>query len=205
MDISLHPTLQKERIQSLDVLRGVAILGILIINIQSLAMPVSAYLNPTSFGNLEGINYWVWILSHLFADQKFMTIFSILYGAGIILITQKAEQRDGTSTALHYKRTFWLLLIGILHAYLIWFGDILVAYAICALIVYLFRKWKPHTLCVVGFLTLSVHSIIYLFFGFSLSFMPDEVIQELSTSIWSPGQDQINRDNSYYWNTHRTN
>jgi uncharacterized protein len=91
MDISLHPTLQKERIQSLDVLRGVAILGILIMNIQSFAMPVSAYLNPTSFGNLEGINYWVWILSHLFADQKFVTIFSILYGAGIILITQKAE------------------------------------------------------------------------------------------------------------------
>lgn len=91
MDISLHPTLQKERIQSLDVLRGVAILGILIMNIQSFAMPGSAYLNPTSFGNLEGINYWVWILSHLFADQKFVTIFSILYGAGIILITQKAE------------------------------------------------------------------------------------------------------------------
>lgn len=191
MATSLHPTLQKERIQSLDVLRGVAILGILIMNIQSFAMPGSAYLNPTSFGDLEGINYWVWMLSHLFADQKFMSIFSILYGAGIILITQKTEQRDGTSTALHYKRTFWLLFIGMLHAYLIWYGDILVAYAICALFVYLFRKWKPRKLCIVGFLTLSVHSIIYLFFGFSLPFMPVEVLQELSTSIWSPGQEQI--------------
>ena len=115
MSTSLHPTLGKERIQSLDILRGIAILGILIMNIQSFAMPSSAYLNPASFGDLEGINYWVWVISHVFADQKFMTIFSILFGAGIVLVTQKAEQREGKSAKLHYKRTFWLLVIGLLH------------------------------------------------------------------------------------------
>ncbi|NBV31785.1 MAG: hypothetical protein EBR93_04550, partial [Bacteroidetes bacterium] len=66
----INPTKQTERIHSLDLLRGIALLGILIMNIQSFAMPPAAYLNPTAYGDLEGINRWVWTLSHIFADQK---------------------------------------------------------------------------------------------------------------------------------------
>ncbi|GAB5410061.1 MAG: hypothetical protein BalsKO_24260 [Balneolaceae bacterium] len=91
----LSPVQAKERIQSLDILRGIAILGILIMNIQSFAMPRAAYLNPVAFGDLEGLNRWVWIISHIFADQKFMTIFSILFGAGVILVTDKAIAKTG--------------------------------------------------------------------------------------------------------------
>lgn len=80
------PVAPAERIISLDVLRGFAVLGILIMNIQSYAMPGAAYFNPMAYGDLTGLNKWVWILSHIFADQKFMTLFSILFGAGIILI-----------------------------------------------------------------------------------------------------------------------
>ena len=87
MKSALSPTQSNERIQSLDILRGFAILGILIMNIQSFSMPASAYSNPLAFGDLNGINKCVWIVSHVLADMKFMNIFSILFGAGIILVT----------------------------------------------------------------------------------------------------------------------
>ncbi len=191
---TLQPILGKDRIQSLDILRGIAILGILIMNIQSFAMPGAAYLNPTAYGDLEGMNYWVWVLSHIFADQKFMTIFSILFGAGVVLVTQKAEERQGKSAGLHYKRTFWLLIIGLIHAHLIWYGDILVAYALCALFVFLFRKLSARKLLIIGLLVVSVHSLIYLFFGFSLPFIPAEVISELRNDIWNPNPDAIQQE-----------
>ena len=89
----LTPVAAAERIDSLDVLRGFAVLGILVMNIQSFSMPGAAYMNPTAYGDLTGANLWVWILSHLFADQKFMTIFSALFGAGIVLMWQRAEAR----------------------------------------------------------------------------------------------------------------
>ena len=73
----LSPTQSKERIISLDILRGIALLGILIINIQSFAMPGSAYLNPSSYGDLTGINYWVWVISFVLGDAKMMAIFSV--------------------------------------------------------------------------------------------------------------------------------
>jgi uncharacterized protein len=191
MSISLQPTLGKERIQSLDILRGIAILGILIMNIQSFAMPGSAYLNPASFGDLTGINYWVWTLSHVFADQKFMTIFSILFGAGIVLVTDKAEQREGKSAGLHYKRTFLLLVIGLIHAHLIWYGDILVAYALCGFIAFLFRKASPKKLLILGLIVLSVHTIIYLLIGASMQFIPAEDLEEMRQGFWNPGMQAI--------------
>ena len=140
MESLVQPVARKERIQSLDILRGIAILGILLMNIQSFTMPGAAYLNPFAFGDLEGLNYWVYVLGNIFADQKFITIFSILFGAGIVLVTEKAEKKTGTSTGLHYKRNFWLLIIGLLHAHLIWYGDILVAYSIGGFVVYFLPK-----------------------------------------------------------------
>lgn len=85
------PTAPSERIVSLDVLRGIAILGILIMNIQSFSMIGSAYTNPMAYGDLTGLNKLVWILSHILADQKFLTIFSILFGAGIVMMSGRAK------------------------------------------------------------------------------------------------------------------
>ncbi len=87
----LQPVLQKDRILSIDVIRGIAVLGILIMNIQSMSMPGAAYINPEAYGDLTGLNKWVWILSHILADSKFITIFSILFGASVILLTDKSE------------------------------------------------------------------------------------------------------------------
>lgn len=137
------PVAASERIQSIDVLRGFALLGILVMNIQAFAMPMAAYVNPTAYGDLEGINLWVWRLSHLFADMKFMSIFSMLFGAGIILMTSRNEAKGRPSGLIHYKRMFLLLLFGMLHAYAFWWGDILFLYAICGFWLYLLRRWWP--------------------------------------------------------------
>ncbi|TME79782.1 MAG: hypothetical protein E6I43_14035 [Chloroflexi bacterium] len=89
------PVAETERIVPMDVLRGFALLGILVINIQSFAMVGAAYDNPTAYGDLNGANFLVWLFSHLLADQKFISIFAMLFGAGIVLMWQKAESSSG--------------------------------------------------------------------------------------------------------------
>ena len=74
--VSIKPS---TRITTIDVIRGVAVLGILLLNVQTFAMPFEAYSNPTAYGDLEGLNYWVWYFTSLLGDQKFMTIFSMLF------------------------------------------------------------------------------------------------------------------------------
>ena len=180
-----QPIQPKERIIALDFLRGFALLGILLMNIQSFAMPFAAYFNPTAFGDLTGINLGVWTFSHIFADSKFMTIFSILYGAGIILITQKAEEKGARPGRLHYSRTFWLLVIGLFHAYILWYGDILVLYATIAFVVFLFRKLSSRWLLIWGIVTLVIGSLITFGLGASYSFYPPEVQADFITA-WSP-------------------
>ena len=193
MKQTVQPVSGADRIQSLDILRGFAVLGILLMNIQSFSMPGAAYLNPMAYGDMNELNGWVWKFSHVFADQKFMTLFSILYGAGILLVTQNAEKKFGKSTGLHYRRTFWLLLIGLIHAHLIWYGDILVTYALCAMVMYLFRKVRPSRLLILGILLISVHSIIYLLFGFSISEWPEESLIETRES-WAPGIEALSAE-----------
>ncbi|MDC3136531.1 DUF418 domain-containing protein [Bacteroidota bacterium] len=189
----MKPVEKTNRIQSLDLLRGIAILGILIMNIQSFAMPSSAYNNPLAFGDLSGFNKITWILSHLFADQKFMSIFSILFGTGIVLITEKKELLTGSSVKLHYIRNLILLLIGLIHAHLIWYGDILVAYALCSFIVYPLRKLSPRKLLISGLLIVSVPSFLNGLFQFSLPFMPASELQDLRLD-WAPTNELIEQE-----------
>jgi len=167
------PVRETERIGSLDVLRGVAVLGILVMNIQSFAMPGAAYANPTAWGSLEGLNGWVWTLSHLFADLKFMATFSILFGAGMVLMADRQVARGGSAWGLHLKRMFWLLVFGLVHAHLIWYGDILVGYAVTGTLVFGLRNRRPRTLMVVALLLWVVGSGILASAGLSLPEWPE--------------------------------
>lgn len=191
------PVKPKERILALDVLRGIALLGILLMNIQSFAMPFAAYFNPTAYGDFTGVNRVVWTASHIFADQKFMTIFSILYGAGIILITQKMENRGQKSAGLHYRRTFWLLIIGLIHAYLLWHGDILVTYAVVALVVFFFRKLSPRWLISLGVIALAISTALNIGVAASLPFMPSEQVADFQSS-WQPDAETIAWETAVY-------
>ncbi len=165
------PVIEKRRIDSIDVLRGFAVLGILIMNIQSFALPMAAYMNPTVGGRFDGADYWVWLVGHLLADLKFMSIFSMLFGAGVILFTSRLEKRGLHSTALHYRRMGWLLLIGLLHAYLLWYGDILVPYALCGMALFWVRKLRPSTLLSLSIASLMVTAVLMALLGFSFGRM----------------------------------
>ncbi|MGH9817711.1 MAG: DUF418 domain-containing protein [Candidatus Acidiferrales bacterium] len=191
------PVTQTERIDSLDVLRGFALLGILVMNIVAFSMPFSAYVNPTSFGDMTGANYWVWFFSHLLFDQKFMTIFSMLFGAGIIIFTTRAAERGRSPAAMHYRRTFWLLLIGAVHAYLLWWGDILVLYAMCALIIYPARKLSPKLLLPIGLALLLTCSGIYFLAGSTMPQWPPEVVAEMSQG-WKPSPEKLDEEIAAY-------
>lgn len=188
---TLTPIDADERIESIDVLRGVAVLGILALNMRSFANPDCFYMNPTSYGDFTGINYWIWYLTQLLGDLKFWGIFSMLFGAGIVIMSERAEKRGKSAARMHYVRNSWLLLIGLIHAYLIWHGDILYTYAMCGFVVFLFRKRSPRTLIIVGLSLLMVACLIWLLLGVCLN-LPgaDEFRNDISTS-WNPPAETI--------------
>ena len=191
------PVSPLDRIHSIDALRGFAVLGILIINVQWMSMIEGAATNPTIFPPFEGANRWVWILSHLLAEQKFMTIFSMLFGAGVILMASRVEARGLSSKGLHYRRMMVLLLIGLVHAYLIWFGDVLVTYALCGMLVYPFRNRAPRTLIIAGVAVVAVSSILSLASGWSMQFWPRETMNGMIED-WQPGPERIAQDMAAY-------
>jgi len=154
---SLGPVRASERIRSVDVLRGLALLGILVINIEFFALPNAIYFNPKVAGGFSGLNFLSWKFGYLFFLQKMMAIFSMLFGAGLVLMGKRAESAGKKFKGIYYRRVLWLLLIGLVHAYLFWYGDILFTYAICGLILYPLRKRSAKLLIILGFL--------FLFFG----------------------------------------
>ncbi len=175
------PVTQSDRIVSIDVLRGVAVLGILAMNIYAYAMPFAAYTNPLRWGGDSGIDLGVWFFTHLVFDQKFMTIFSMLFGAGLILMTERAAAVGRKSIAwLYYRRLFWLMLIGMAHGMLLWFGDILYAYAVIGMITYWMRRFSVRTLLITGGLLMVVAlplSTLGSFFQESMVEMKDAALE----------------------------
>jgi uncharacterized protein len=155
------PTGQENRILSVDALRGFALLGILTVNIQSFAMASGDHWAPTAPGDVKIINLSIWIVTHVLADAKFMAIFSMLFGAGILLMTQRLEARGVSSGVIHYRRMGILVLFGLAHAYLLWSGDILVAYGICGSLAYLFRKLSAAKLLTTAFFLLACGTIVF--------------------------------------------
>jgi uncharacterized protein len=180
------PTVEKDRVITLDILRGVAVLGILVMNIQSFSMIAAAYFNPMAAGDQSAVGFWIWLLTHLLADLKFMALFSMLFGAGIVLMWERAERSGRSFLGIHYRRMFWLVLFGLLHAHLIWYGDILFAYGVCGCLLYGFRRLKPVPLLVLGLFALLIGSSIYLLSGLSMPYWPAEDLREFTEEMWIP-------------------
>ncbi len=178
------------RIDAIDILRGVAVLGILVMNIQSFAMPGAAYFNPTAYGDLEGANLCIWVVGRMLADQKYMTIFSMLFGASIVLMAERAEAR-GDAHRLHYRRMGWLLVIGLLHAHLLWSGDILFLFAVCGMLVYPLRRQPPGRLIGLGVAMLAIASAYSVWMGLTLPYWPEEVRSSLIREVWQPAPEVI--------------
>jgi len=157
-----EPVSQRERISALDALRGFALLGILAMNISSFALHQGFDFHPTSIGNIGKLNLILWAALFVFFEGKMRALFSILFGAGVILLTSRLEKRgEGARAAdIFARRNLWLLLIGMLHGYFLWFGDILYSYALTALLfLYPCRKVKPKYLITAGLAVFAVYDV----------------------------------------------
>ena len=157
-----EPVRQRERIAAIDALRGFALLGILVMNISSFALHEGFDFHPTSIGNIGRLNMILWAARFVLFEGKMRGIFSMLFGAGVILLTSRLEQRgEGSRSAdIFLRRNMWLVAIGLTHGYFLWFGDILYAYGLTALLfLYPCRKLQARTLIAAGLLIFAVNGI----------------------------------------------
>lgn len=116
-----------ERNVTLDFVRGVAILGILLLNISAFGLPKAAYLNPAWYGDITRADAWTWAALDLFAQAKFLTLFALLFGAGLQMLLPRGKRWIQSRLTL-------LVLLGFIHALFFWDGDILLAYGLVGLI-----------------------------------------------------------------------
>lgn len=169
---------RQDRFESLDVLRGVAVLGIFAVNILAMAQPPAVFgdasLGP-AFAKPGAVEWWS-IMSTFF-QFKFITIFSALFGAGIILMV--GEEKPSPKFGIHYRRMMWLLVLGAIHGFIIWYGDILLPYAISGMIVVLMRRWRPLTLLIFATVLLLLFPALMMLQDFALSQMTPEQLAEL--------------------------
>lgn len=135
-----------QRIVSLDILRGIAVMGILAMNAIAFSMPEQAYFNPGIYGGAEGADLWAWALSFVFVDGKMRGLFSLLFGASMLLVIERANASGGNGGQVHVRRMVWLLLFGLAHFFFIWWGDILSLYAVIGLVAYAFIGKSPKAL-----------------------------------------------------------
>ena len=152
MSTSLAPTEREERIGMLDTTRGIAVLGILIMNITGFGLP-NAYDDPTNWGGSDGANLAVWRIAALFFEGTMRGMFTLLFGAGALLFLQRhAARNPGLLPAdLFFRRTMWLIAFGLVNAYvLLWSGDILYFYGVVGLLLFVFRNVAPRKLVAAG-------------------------------------------------------
>ena len=175
----ISPISLQERIEILDVLRGLAVCGILVGNMQWFSgygmMPPSV---ARSFA--DQITHF---LVHFFVEGKFYSIFSFLFGCGFALQIARAEERGDLKASLFKRRLFWLLVIGLLHAYLLWSGDILSIYALMGFLLILFRKKTNGALLKWAFALLVIPILTYiLLYILFVAFVPSEAVAKLDAA-----------------------
>jgi len=128
-----------QRITNLDFIRGVALLGILVINVIAFGLPITALFNHSAYGAENIFDWIVIVISSVFFEYKMMGLFSMLFGVGLMIFLDNAKQKVKRPKLLSFWRNCLLLLFGIVHLS-IWEGDILTTYALCAFFIILFPQ-----------------------------------------------------------------
>ena len=176
------PVSERARITSLDLIRGIAVLGILLMNAVHFKFGLPPYLNLSAGGSETWLDWAVGIFGEIFVDQKFMGLFSLLFGAGMILFIDRAAARGRRAVSLNMWRNALLLLIGIVH-YAIWDGDVLTVYAISSFFLIALRKLPNKALISIG--------VIVFALSIGCSLLAQFIANATDTSlagIWTPGE-----------------
>ena len=187
MAMNPHPTdsgpvLETGRITSLDLIRGVAVLGILLMNAVSFRFGHGPYFNLSAGGSESWLDWTVGIFGEVFVDQKFMGVFSLLFGAGMVLFIDRASRRGRRAALLNLWRNGLLLLIGVLH-FLVWDGDVLMAYALSSVFLIALRKLPNWALISLGVSVFNL-SVATAFLTQRLADTTDASL----SGIWIPGE-----------------
>jgi len=146
--------LAPDRILALDALRGVAVIGIVGMNVLAFALPGPAYYNPMSFGSTGPADYWVWLASFVFIEDKFRTLFAMLFGAGCLILLERSAKGSWRG---HYARMAVLFAMGLVHATLFASNDVLRAYALAGLAIPTLAGMSAQGLVSVALGLLCVH------------------------------------------------
>lgn len=183
----MSQTASDNRLHSLDVLRGAAVLAILAVNIYSFAWPFIATMNPSAWVSLDSVDFLVWSVTHVLLEQKALTLLSLLFGAGLALYSDRHTegQQQVTATLGHLRRMGVLLFLGMVHAYALWYGDILVFYALCGGLAWLLRQRSTRTLIVCALILYTIPSLLLGLLALSIQQMPAESLAELA-EFWQP-------------------
>tara|TARA_B100000886_G_scaffold45554_1_gene27981 strand:- start:131 stop:1294 length:1164 start_codon:yes stop_codon:yes gene_type:complete len=149
----------RSRITNLDFIRGFALLGILVINIIAFGLPLTATSNPSTFGIDNTLDWTVLIISSVFFEYKMMGLFSMLFGVGIMIFLENAQEKTTKPKTLAIWRNFILLCFGLIHMS-IWIGDVLAPYAICAFLLIIFPDVKKPILIFIAIVFLMIAFIV---------------------------------------------
>ena len=168
MTTLFEPVSSAERLRTLDVLRGGALLGIVLMNIVFTGLPFAAYSNPNLWGGNDPLNVGVLAVQWAVFDGKMRALFSMMFGAGIVLFLERALARENSVRAadLLTRRMLWLMLFGALHGWLIWAGDILYSYGLFGLLIVPMRNVKPRKLLITAGVALLLLSLAFVGRGF---------------------------------------
>jgi uncharacterized protein len=169
MTTYFEPVSPDQRLRTLDVVRGAALLGIALMNIVFSGIPFAAYSNPNLWGGNDPLNVGMFAVQWVLWDGKMRALFSMMFGAGIVLFMQRALVRENSVRAadLLSRRLLWLTLFGALHGWLIWAGDILYAYGLMGLLLIPLRNVAPRKLLITAGVALVLLSLAVVGQGFS--------------------------------------
>jgi uncharacterized protein len=165
MSTPLEPTRSAERIAMLDTTRGIAVLGILLMNITGFGLP-NAYDDPTNWGGADGANLAVWRTMALLFEGTMRGLFTVLFGAGALLFLERhAARSPGLRPAdLYFRRTIWLIVFGLFNGYvLLWDGDILFYYGVTGFLLFVFRNLTPRRLIACAVAALALQTLVTTF------------------------------------------
>ena len=157
---------------TLDALRGIAVMGILLMNIAAFAMPEAGYFNPLAWGGSDQANLWVWTANFILIDGKMRCLFSMLFGASMVLVMGRADKAGSNGLSVHLRRMVTLLMFGLAHYYFVWNGDILTLYAACGIMVGLaFHASNRHVIRRWMFILFGLSFLLWGLMGASLVFV----------------------------------
>ncbi|TXE08946.1 DUF418 domain-containing protein [Algoriphagus aquimarinus] len=155
------PLKQSDRILSLDVMRGIVLCGILLMNINGYGL-YESYSDPTVTGGSTGLNLYTWMTTNMLFEGTMRALFSLLFGVGMFMFLDRLLKKGAGIKAadIYFRRITWLLVFGLIHGYLLlWTGEILYQYALMGFLVYSFRSMAPKFLIATAIILFSIGTL----------------------------------------------